>query len=117
MMVPDLDHASVDQRMNLERCLSHVDFEKCVVTLKQKYTLRNGVTRDRGVNVLHASKTSLDSQYTWVMETGLKEKQEAHLLSKYYERCYPTSSLTSNSREKVEKILFMSNIPVEKCSL
>lgn len=39
------------------------------------------------------------------------------MLSKCYESCYPTSSLTSNSREKAVKILFISNIPVEKRSL
>lgn len=72
---------------------------------------------DGGGCVLQASKGLSDSQYTWIMETELKEKEEARRLSKYYECCYPSSSLTSNSREKAVKIVFISNIPVEKCRL
>lgn len=64
-----------------------------------------------------ASKRLSDSQYTCTVETGLKEKQAAHMLLQYYEICYPNSSLTSSSREEAVKILFISNIPVEKCSL
>lgn len=73
--IPDPGHTNVDQRMNLERCLSQVDFEKWLVTLKHKYKLLNGMTKGRwGGQVLHASKRLLDSQYTSIMETELKEK-------------------------------------------
>lgn len=45
-MLPDLDCANIDQRMNLEGCLSH-DFETQLVALKHKYCLCNGMTKDR----------------------------------------------------------------------
>jgi len=75
IMVPDLDRADIDQRINLEKCLSQIDFEKQLVTLKRNYKLLNGMTTDtRGGHVLHASKKTLDSWLICIMEAGLKEK-------------------------------------------
>lgn len=65
----------------------------------------------------HASRGLLDSQSTWMMETGLKEKQEAHMLSKHCQSYYPPSWLPASSREKAVKPLFIRNIPIDKCNL